>query len=171
MKKKQIFIILGIVLVLSILVSGQITGQSITGGIILSQEKPIVQRDANNFPIINEEHINYIMYVVDVETLHKVPFTSNVPEIEALTVTQGKYFTSYAVDGEIQTYTGQALNADLQLKADETTIAKIIESDDPKVAIQDYLDRGWIGIDVYSSNLELFLKGYWGIYENFEPSE
>lgn len=165
MKKKEV----NLEFVAAILLAVLLINPNVTGFVVADLEKPVITYDANSVPIINEEHITYVLYALDVEDLKNVPFTSNYPEIEIATTKRKIYFTSYVVSHNIETYKGQALNPDIQLRLDEGIIAEIIKSSDPKATAKDYVSKGWIGLNVYASNIELFFKGYWDLYNLLKP--
>lgn len=130
-----------------------------------NMQKPVIVYE-NNLPIIKEEDITYLIYALDGEKLNKQPFTDNYPQIE-ISVSD-KLFTSYVVDGEIQTYLGKAPDPDLQIRLQDSTLIKILSSPDPKIALKEAINSSLVGVTLYSDKTELFLKGYLEIYDTLK---
>ncbi|MDP4012551.1 MAG: hypothetical protein Q8R00_03005 [Candidatus Nanoarchaeia archaeon] len=162
MKQKEALFIAGIILLVSLIAPVN------TGFVIADLEKPQVNYDSNKFPIITEEHITYVLYALDAESLKKIIFTSNYPQMEILTARTKTYYTIYVVDNEIQTYKGQATDPDGQIRLSEESIATIINSEDPKAKAKELANQGLIGYTLYSGYTELFLKGYWSLYDTLK---
>lgn len=127
-----------------------------------NMQKPVVVYE-NNIPTIKEEDITYLIYALDGEKLNKPPFTDNYPQIE-LSVSD-KLFTSYVVDGEVQTYLGKAPDPDLQIRLQDSTLIKILSSPDTKLALKEAINSSLVGVTLYSDKTELFLKGYSELYD------
>ena len=128
-------------------------------------EKPQIVYE-NEIPQINETEITYLIHALGGESLHKPPFTDNYPQIEVST--SQKLFTSYIVDGEIQTYFGKAPDPDLQIRLNRDTLINIITSDDPKATTKDAISKKLVGVTILSDNTELLLKGYLEIYDTLK---
>ena len=140
----------------------------LSGAVIADIPKPLITYDANAIPQITEEHVTYLINYLGGTELKKVPLTENYPQIELLTSMKNTYFTSYVVDGEIQTYPGKATDPDLQIRIGEDTLAEIIKSQDPQQTTKDAKNNDKIGITIHAGKTELFLKGYLKIYDNLK---
>lgn len=130
-----------------------------------NMQKPVVVYE-NNISVVEEEDINYLLYALDAEKLNKIPFTDNYPQIEVSV--SDKLFTSYVVDGEVQTYLGKASDPDLQIRLQDVTLMKIFSSEDPKIALKEAINSSLVGVNIYSDKTELFLKGYSGLYDTLK---
>lgn len=162
MKQNEALIVSGIIILVSLIAPVNI------GFVIADLQKPQIDYDTNKVPIINEAHITYVLYALDAETLKNVILTSNYPQMEILTTKNQKYFTVYVVDNVIQVYPGQATDPDGQIRLNEESIATIINSDDPKAKAKELANQGLIGYTLYSGYTELFLKGYWSLYDTLK---
>ncbi len=130
-----------------------------------NMQKPVIVYE-NNLPVIKEESITYLIYALDGEKLHNPPFTENYPQIEVSV--SDKLFTSYIVDGEVQTYAGKASDPDLQIRLQDTTLTKILLADDPKLALKEAIKERLVGVTIYSDKTELLLKGYLELYDSLK---
>ncbi len=131
-----------------------------------NMQKPVIVYE-NNFPTIKEEDITYLIYALDGEKLNKPPFTNNYPQIE-ISVSD-KLFTSYVVDGEIQTYLGKASDPDLQIRLQDQTLINILSFPDPKLALKEAINSSLVSVTMYSDKTELLLKGYLELYNTLKP--
>ena len=123
-------------------------------------------QEVKNNDTIKEEEITYLLYALDGEKLNKQPFTDNYPQIE-ISVSD-KLFTSYVVDGEIQTYLGKAPDPDMQIRLQDATLIKILSSQDPKLELKEAIKSSFVGVTLYSDKTELLLKGYLGLYDSLK---
>ena len=128
-------------------------------------EKPEIIYE-NEIPQINETEITYLIHALGGDNLHKPPFTDNYPQIEVST--SQKLFTSYIVDGEIQTYLGKSPDPDLQIRLNRDTLINIINSNDAKAATKDAISKQLVGVTIISDKTELFLKGYLELYDTLK---
>ena len=128
-------------------------------------EKPEIIYE-NEIPQINETEITYLIHALGGDNLHKPPFTDNYPQIEVST--SQKLFTSYIVDGEIQTYLGKSPDPDLQIRLNRDTLINIINSNDAKAATKDAISQQLVGVTIISDKTELFLKGYLELYDTLK---
>ena len=132
-----------------------------------STSKPVIVYE-NNIANITEEDITYLIYALDGERLHKITLSDNYPQIEILLTKSNKLFTSYVVDEEVQTYEGKAPDPDLQIRLSDEILAKILSSEDTKLAIKEEIKAGTVAVTVYSDKTELFLKGYLELYNTLK---
>ncbi len=163
MKKIIIFSSLGILLLVSILFFAFMY----SGGSIEEIPKPEVTYE-NEIAVITEEHINYLIHSLGGEKLRKIPFTNDYPKIETLLLKKQEYFTSEIKDG-IQTTKAKVSNPDIQIRLDENTLADLINSENTQEATTKAIEDDKIGITLYSGSTELFLKGYFKIYDKIKP--
>ena len=163
MKKIIIFGSLGILLLVSILFFTFMY----SGGEIEAIPKPELTYE-NDIAVITEDHINYLIHSLGGEKLRKIPFTGNYPKIEVLLLQKQEYFTSEIKDG-IQTTKAKVSNPDIQIRLDENTLADLINSQTTQDATTKSIEDDKIGITLYSGSTELFLKGYFKIYDKIKP--
>lgn len=163
MKKIIIFSSLGILLLVAILFFTFMYGD----GEIEEIAKPEINY-INGTALITEDHINYLIHYLGGEKLRKIPFTSNYPKIEILLLQKQEYFTSEIKDG-IQTTKTKISNPDIQIRLDENTLANLVNSPNSQEATKKAIEDDKIGITLYSGLTELFLKGYFKIYDKIKP--
>ena len=163
MKKIIIFSSIGILLLISILFFTFMY----SGGEIEAIPKPEVTYE-NGTALITIDHINYLIHYLGGEKLRKIPFTDNNPKIEILLLQKQEYFTSEIKEG-IQTTKTKISNPDIQIRLDENTLADLIKSEKTQEATTKAIENDKIGITLYSGSTELFLKGYFKIYDKIKP--
>lgn len=163
MKKIIIFSSIGILLLVAILFFMFMY----SGGAIEEIPKPTITYE-NGTAVITADQINYLIHYLGGEKLRKIPFTSNYPKIEILLTQKQEYFTSEIHDG-IQTTKTKISNPDIQIRLNENTLADLINAEKAQEATTKAIGDDKIGVTLYSGSTELFLKGYFKIYDKIKP--
>ena len=114
---------------------------------------------------ITPEFISYLLNEVGAWKLHKNPLTLEKPVINFQI--DGESFYSQ-IGREIESKTGLSENADLQFNSNKKDLIEALMSKNPEAVFRNSLTNGKTQVEIFSSQSELFSKGYLALYDSLK---
>lgn len=114
--------------------------------------------------VIEKEHVDYVLYNLQVYELHNPPFSSRFPVIE-LDIDGKKYYTEIK-DGYLITNEGQTDKEDIRIFTTSDELVKFVNSNDVPSDLLESINNGDSSFQLVSDEKTLLLKGYINLYNN-----
>jgi len=114
---------------------------------------------------ITVEFISYLLNELGAWQLRPNPITGEVPSIDF--IIDDKRFNSVVGDG-IVTTKGLGVDSDIVFYSKKKEIVRAMLSKTPAEVFRDSYNSGKSSLDVKKSEAELFMKGYFGLYDSLK---
>tara|TARA_Y100000310_G_C20659270_1_gene803754 strand:- start:303 stop:932 length:630 start_codon:yes stop_codon:yes gene_type:complete len=150
---------------LNTIILGYATGDD--GGIIeltLEEEEELIQEAVLEF---DADYINYLLLALGVEGLHKSPTFEN-PKIE---IDVGEVWGSEINKGSPNTQRGGIEGKDIRFIMTKEEAVKALLSNDAEDFMKNSVSSGRTQIEMVAGRVELFTKGYLGLYKDLTGDE
>lgn len=112
---------------------------------------------------ISENHIAYVLYQIGASKLKKIPLTGNTPKINFIIAPES--YKAEVINGVISVSSGIWDNPDIVITSSKEEIINTIASLGIKEYIKSSVSSGKTSIDMKAGYTELFVKGYFSLYE------
>jgi len=136
----------------------------ITGNAIANPGDLITQVTIDEIEV-TPEFISYLLNEVGAWKLHKNPLTLEKPVINFKI--GGESFYS-EIGREIESKKGLNDDADLQFNSNKRDLIEALISEDPEAVFRNSLTNGKTQVKIFSSQSELFSKGYLALYDSLK---
>jgi hypothetical protein len=141
-----------------------VLGYSETGQLSVEQVEAVVQEAILQF---DEDYINYILVALGVNKLHK-SITFENPKIE---INVGEVWSSEIVKGVPNTVRGGIDKEDIRFVMSKEEAVRALLSDDIEGFMKDSVASGKTEVEMVAGKVELFSKGYLGLYTDLTGEE
>lgn len=118
---------------------------------------------------IREEHVGYVLYELEADTLHTPPFSAEIPIIK--TEVDGTVFMAHVINNKIVVQKGQGSGEDLYIITTRQAIVDAVKSEDVVKSIKNSIDSGESKLEIVSDRRELLMKGYLDIYNELTKGQ
>jgi len=114
---------------------------------------------------ISEDHVGYLANELGAYKLHEDPFTDEPAKIEFLLHDTGQVFTVTVLENIPQASEGSSGSADIRITTDGTHMLELMAAEDFSSKAIELVQMQKIGIEIFSDEKTLALKGYKSIYD------
>jgi len=116
----------------------------------------------------DESYINYILFALRIDNLHKSPLNFENPLIE---IDVGEIWSSELIKGNPSTVKRSIDNEDMKIVMSKEEAVMALLSNDVTEFMKDSVRNGNTQVGLVSNKLELFNKGYLGMYKEITGEE
>ncbi len=114
----------------------------------------------------DESFVYYLLFSIGAHNLHNPPFSSNEPKIEIFV--DSDIYSARIVDGSIRISKGGIEERDIVLR---TTKEEAIKMMNDKNVVVESFKNGESKIELIANKLELYSKGYLGLYDELSGGD
>lgn len=126
-------------------------------------------------PLVEEEHIQYLVNELGGYNLHDHPVNQEAAVMEFQVVESDpnnpRLFTITIKDNYPTVTEGAATNPDIRLHATETVLVELLQSDNFNTKVVELVNDGSMWIEILTDETTLAMKGYLSIYQQLTGDE